>query len=88
MPYALDTYTGDGLKASFEVTFPYIQRDQVYVFVDKLKLKVVTTGEPVAGEYKWEDSKNVLLGEAPDGRQASELPQVAAAAFAGTLRCY
>ena len=66
MPYALDTYTGDGLKASFEVTFPYIQRDQVYVFVDKLKLKVVTTGEPVAGEYKWEDSKNVLLGEAPD----------------------
>ena len=65
MPYALDTYTGDGSTTQYEVTFPYIQRDQVYVFVDSTELSVITTGQPVAGEYKWEDNTHVLLGEAP-----------------------
>ena len=65
MPYALDTYTGDGTKTDFEVTFPYIQRDQVRVFQDTTELQVITDGEPTAGEYKWEDNDTILVGSPP-----------------------
>lgn len=65
MPYALDTYTGDGTKTDFEVTFPYIQRNQVRVFQDTTELTVVTDGTPVAGQYKWEDNETILVGTPP-----------------------
>ena len=59
MPYALDTYTGDGTKTDFEVTFPYIQRDQVRVFQDTTELAVITDGTPTAGQFKWEDNDTI-----------------------------
>ena len=65
MPYALDTYTGDGTKTDFEVTFPYIQRDQVRVFQDNTELTVITDGSPAAGEFKWEDGDTIRVGTAP-----------------------
>ena len=65
MPYALDTYTGDGTKTDFEVTFPYIQQDQVRVFQDTTELAVITDGTPTAGQFKWEDNDTILVGTPP-----------------------
>ena len=73
MAYAVDTYTGDGSKVDFDLTFPYIQRDHVKVVrIDgdtQTALSVITNGNPIGDQYSWEDNDTIKVGTAPTSSQ-------------------
>ena len=73
MKYATDIFLGDGTTAAFDLTFDYLQRDHVHVYIvasdqpgaTRTELTVVDTGSPAAGEYLWSTNNRITVGTAP-----------------------
>ena len=73
--FATTIQAGDGAKTAFPVSFDFITREDVDVYllaaVDTdldpgSKLVVVETGTPGLGEFKWDSDTQITLGTAPD----------------------
>ena len=73
--YAVDTYTGDGSKVDFGVSFGFLQRDHVTATrIDvstgvETALKVVTVGAPTGDQYAWVTDSVIQVGTAPTAQQ-------------------
>ncbi len=73
MTYATDIFLGDGSTAAFDLTFDYLQRDHVHVYIvasdqpgaARTELTVVETGSPGPGEYVWSTDIRITVGTAP-----------------------
>ncbi len=73
MTYATDIFLGDGTTAAFDLTFDYLQRDHVHVYIvasdqpgaARTELTVVDTGTPGPGEYVWSTDIRITVGTAP-----------------------
>ena len=73
MTYATDIFLGDGTTAAFDLTFDYLQRDHVHVYIvasdqpgaARTELTVVETGSPGPGEYVWSTDIRITVGTAP-----------------------
>ena len=69
--YAVDTYTGDGSKVDFGVSFGFIQRDHVSVkrvvvaSLNETDLTLITSGTPTGDEYIWVTDSLIKVGTAP-----------------------
>jgi hypothetical protein len=71
--YATDIFLGDGTTAAFDLTFDYLQRDHVHVYIvasdqpgaARTELTVVDTGTPGPGEYVWATDIRITVGTAP-----------------------
>lgn len=58
MSFARDTYTGNGVTTTFTVSFPYIQKSHVQVYLDGV-LKALTT------DYIWASASQIQFNSAP-----------------------
>jgi hypothetical protein len=71
--YATDTFTGDGSKVEFTITFDYLSRDHVTVKrIDNgvaTTLTVITNGTPTGDEYIWVTDQLIRVGTAPTSTQ-------------------
>ena len=73
MTYATDIFLGDGTTAAFDLTFDYLQRDHVHVYIvasdqpgaARTELTVIDTGSPGPGEYVWSTDIRITVGTAP-----------------------
>ena len=76
--FATTVAAGDGSKTSFPVSFSFIVREDVDVYLldagDKdtdigTPLTVVETGTPDASQYKWDSDTQITAGQAPAAGQ-------------------
>ena len=77
--YSADIEPGNGVKQTFGLTFDYVARDSVYVYLienidgSETELSVVTAGSPGPGEYIWDSDKQVRLGDIPSTDQSVKI---------------
>ena len=76
--FATTIQAGDGAKTAFPVSFDFITREDVDVYLlansdtdsdPGAKLAVVETGIPGPGEFKWDSDTQITLGTVPDEDQ-------------------
>ena len=73
--YSTDVYTGTGSQVAFPVTFPFLNRETVFVFrIDGstrpsgeivTQLTVIESGTPTGDEFVWDNNQMITVGTAP-----------------------
>lgn len=77
--YSADIEPGNGVKQTFGLTFDYVDRDSVYVYLIEnvdgsfVELTVVTSGSPGPGEYIWDSDTQIRLGDVPSADQSVKI---------------
>lgn len=77
--YSADIEPGNGVKQTFGLTFNYVDRDSVYVYLIEnsdgsfTELNAVTSGSPGPGEYVWDSDIQVRLGDVPSSQQSVKI---------------
>ena len=77
--YSADIEPGDGVKQTFGLTFDYVDRNSVYVYLIEnadgaiTELTAITAGSPGSGEYVWDSDTQVTLGDIPSTDQSVKI---------------
>ncbi len=77
--YSADIEPGNGVKQTFGLTFDYVDRNSVYVYLIEnsdgsfTELSAVTLGSPGPGEYVWDSDIQVRLGDVPTADQSVKI---------------
>ena len=77
--FSADVYPGDGSQQTFGLTFDYIDRNSVYVYLidnttgAQTELTVITSGVPATGQYIWDSDTQVRLGDVPTTGQSVKI---------------
>ena len=77
--FSADVYPGDGSQQTFGLTFDYIDRNSVYVYLidnttgAQTELTVIASGVPAAGQYIWDSDTQVRLGDVPTTGQSVKI---------------
>ena len=77
--YSADIELGNGVKQTFGLTFDYVDRNSVYVYLIEnvdgsfAELTAIAAGDPAPGQYIWDSDTQVRLGDTPSANQSVKI---------------